>query len=121
MDYTSLHTRILATVEKWGTAVTFSTGGRGTYDSATDTWVATEASGPVTGKAVEVPGDLEEYQSLELIPSQTLTLMFVPDDLGDVPALNSRVTWAGAARTVRAIRPIRPDGTVLAARVMVTA
>lgn len=106
MDYVAKHTKALQKVRDNGAPVTFSQ--------------PYPATGNITGQAVELPGDPEEYQALELIGQEPITLFFVPDVFGDSPALRSVVPWAGKDRVVARIFPIRPDGTMIAARVVAT-
>jgi hypothetical protein len=116
MSYTATHGRALRTVTKKGTAVTFTLTTPGTYDETTDTW-STPVTDTCAGYAVEMEGDPKEYA--DLITQNPATLFFTPSTFGDLPALDSVGTWAGASRTVKRIFPLRPDGTVIAARVIV--
>lgn len=118
MDYVALHASLLQRLKKLGTAVTVGSADSGAvYNPSTDSWTG-GAVNDIPGFAVEVPGDPEEYQTLELITAQPATLLFVPVTFDSTPALGMGVTWAGTARTVRAVRPIRPDGRFVGGRLL---
>lgn len=91
-------------------------GGGGTYDPDAG-WQENPEAG-VNGKAVELPGEAQEYEALELIGTDAVTLLFVPTVMGELPRLGYDGTWAGKVRTVRQVFPIRPAGTALLARVV---
>lgn len=118
-DYSRLHARTLRKMRKRGARAVFTSLANSLYNPVTDRF----GSGPgprVEGYAVEVPGDLTEYAELGLIQSEPVTLMFAPTTYGETPALGTVVTWAGKGRTLRAIRPIRPAGVLVAARLVLT-
>lgn len=118
MNYTAKHAQALKKVERDGVAVEFKRSTPGVYNPETDTHSPpTEQS--VLGFAVELPGDPEEYAELELIPLEPVTLLFVPEVMGETPMQNGQVYWAGKTRTVKQIFPYRPAGVLLAARVIV--
>lgn len=112
--YATDHASALTDVTEAGAAVTFSKTTPGTYTESTDSW-----STPVTTScpmsAVEVPGDDQEYAALDLIQMNPVTLFAVPTTFGDLPTLDMTGTWAGAGRSIKKIRPLRPDGTVIGA------
>jgi len=119
MDYAEKHRQALEKLTDKGVAVQFSTEGAGDYDPLTDTWSGGSDSA-VGGRAVEIPAEPEEYELLDLVPGQDITLMFVPTVYGQVPPLNSSIQWAGAKRTVKRVLPIRPDGNAILSRVVVS-
>lgn len=112
-----LHTAVLKTVRNKGTAVTVTRASDEVYDE-TDS-VASGSSSDISGYAVEILGDPEEYAATELVGSAPATLWFVPETPGSLPTLRSTVPWAGETKTVRAAYPVRPDGTGIAARLVV--
>jgi hypothetical protein len=118
MDYTLKHSQALKKLAAKGAPVIFSISTPGTYVEATD-----EYTDPVfeeiAGQAVEIPGDPEEYKSMELLGTEAVTLFFVPTVFGATPKLHMSVDWAGALRTVSQIFPIRPAEELIAARVIV--
>lgn len=116
MSYAATHTRASRTMAKKGAAVTWSLTTPGTYDSETDTYTTPVTDG-CSGSAVEMDGDPAEYA--DLIALNPSTLFFTPTTYGDLPVLESTGTWAGATKTVKKIFPLRPDGTVIAARLVV--
>lgn len=112
------HARVLRSLQGRGAAVRFSAGVTGgVYDPQTDTWSGGQVVA-VEGIAVEVPGDLQEYEALEVIGKGATTLTFVPTTFGQAPGKGSAVQWAGRTRTVRAVRPVQPAGQAIAARVV---
>lgn len=117
MSFEGKHSDALAKVRRYGAPVSFDTTTPGEYNPATDTQEDPVVSS-VAGHAVETPGDPEEYEVLELIGTGAVTLMFVPTVYGETPKLGSTAHWAGALRTVKQIFPIRPDGVLIAARVI---
>lgn len=102
-----------------GAAVAFSVVGEGDYNDETDEFEP-PVNSSVPGLAVEVPGDPEEYERLGLIKANPVTLIFVPDTIGQAPPLHSHVSWAGTRRIVQSVLPYRPAGVVAAARVVLT-
>lgn len=119
MPYVAEHADALQKVDEKGAPVTFTKETPGTYDAETDEFVGPTQT-TVQGHAVEIPGDPEMYEQLELILSQAITLLFVPTTIGQLPSVESTVIWAGKVFTVKEFVPIRPDGTAIAARVIVT-
>jgi hypothetical protein len=117
-QYAATHARALAAVATKGAPVTFTHTTHGAHTPSTDAFSAPSVV-TVTGKAIEDEGDPEEYRALELIGQSPATLFFVPDTLGQLPPRQSAVSWAGSDRTVREVFPLRPDGTAIAARVVV--
>ena len=117
MDYVAKHSSALAKVRDAGVLVSFDTVTPGVYDPTTDTQDPPVRSS-VEGYAVEIPGDPEEYKALELIPAHPITLMFVPNVLGETPVIGSTITWAGELRTVNQQFPIRPAELTIASRVI---
>jgi hypothetical protein len=73
----------------------------------------------ITGYAVELPGDPEEYAALELIQRNPATLFFVPDHPLQADMIGLFVEWAGRTRIVDKRFPIRPTGVMIAARLIV--
>jgi hypothetical protein len=118
MDYTQKHLDALEKVTEKGAPVSFDAEGTGAYDELTDTEVEVPGSS-VAGFAVEIPGNADEYEALELIGHEAVTLFFVPTVMGQKPAKNSKVNWAGALRTVKENFPIRPAGVYFAGRIIV--
>lgn len=116
MSYATDHADALADVTEAGTAVTFSLTSPGTYDATTETYSGGSTTS-CAGYAVEMEGDPKEYA--DLITQNPATLFFTPSTFGDLPLIDSVGTWAGLSRTVKRIFPLRPDGTVIAARLVV--
>jgi hypothetical protein len=102
---------------KKGAAVTF-TKVTSTVDPTTD-----QSSSPVTttvtGRAMQVDGDPDTYEKLELVESENPTLLFSPDTVGQLPDLGSSVPWGGASYVVKNRKPLAMNGTATAAMVVV--
>lgn len=97
-------------------SVTFS---RTTQTYTPTTGTMTSATTTVVGNAVRVRGDAEVYKSLGLIQSEAPTLFFTPTTYGQCPQPGDTVNWSSTTYTVRDVNPIAPDGTVIAARVVI--
>ena len=74
----------------------------------------------VSGVALQIKGDPEEYESLKLIEKAALTLLFVAETYGDSPPLGASCEWGGLRYQVEAIRKLAPDGTAVLSRVIVS-
>lgn len=112
------HLKALRKTTARGSAVTFSITTPGEHDPLTDTYGDPTVT-TVEGFAVEIPAEPEEYEAFSLTIESSLMLFFVPTIIGQKPAMGSVVTWAGSPRTVKGVLPIRPDGTIIAAKVIV--
>lgn len=118
MGYAATHANALATAKRKGEAVTFSLANPGTHTPSTGTFSGA-ATSTVTGYAVRSRGDPKVYEALKLTPREAPTLFFVPSTYGQLPAMNAKVPFESVTYTVRSIDPIAPDGTAIAARVVV--
>ena len=116
-SYATEHASALADVGAAGASVTFTLASAGTYAS-TGTWSGA-ATSTVTGQAVRVKGDPKVYAALELVESEAPTLRFVPTTYGQVPSLNSKVTWNSTVYTVKHVQVVAPNGTAILSRVVV--
>ena len=74
----------------------------------------------VSGVALQVKGDPEEYEALKLIEKATLTLLFVAETYGEFPPLGAFCEWGELRYQVEAIRKLAPDGTAVLSRVIVS-
>lgn len=102
-----------------GAPVVFSHGTSGTYDAATD--ITTGGSVvEVTGTAMQIDGNPEQYAALGLIQSENPTLLFRPAVIGVLPVLGSTVAWGGETLTVKDVEPLAMNGVATAARVRVS-
>jgi len=117
MTYAPQHASASRLVGRKGGAVSFTTTTR-THGGSTGTSTATTAT--MTGYAVRVRGDARQYERLNLVESESPTLLFVPDTYGDIPELGAKVTWGGSDYTVRAVEATAPDGTAVLSRVVVS-
>lgn len=120
--YISDHRDALSDVKAAGSAVTFRKVVPEHYDPDSDTTVP-EAVVTVSGYAIKrraKADDLRKYRRLELIESEAPYLFFVPNVYGTIPLLGSTVEWMGSLHTVRDCDPVAPDGTAIAAYVVVS-
>ena len=74
----------------------------------------------VSGFALQIKGDPEEYEALKLIEKAALTLLFVSETYGDSPPLGASCEWGELRYQVEAIRKLAPDGTAILSRVVVS-
>ena len=74
----------------------------------------------VSGVALQIKGDPEEYEALKLIEKATLTLLFVAETYGDSPPLGAFCEWGSQRYQVEATRKLAPDGTAVLSRVIVS-
>lgn len=118
VSYAQTHARAKSTVADAGADVTFTLTTPGTYDATTDTYSA-GSTASIAGNAVRTAGDPQQYADLGLSLEEAPTLFFTPTTYGQLPAPTYQVTWGGLSYTVRAVRPIAPSGTAIAARVVV--
>lgn len=106
--------------------VTFTRGAPGVYDPATDTWSAGSVT-TITGSAIQVKGDPQKYQALELVMSTNPTLLFTPSVYPlrafteEFVLPGDHVDWNGVTFTVKDVDPVAPDGFVIVARIVVGA
>ena len=115
--YATEHAGALADIRAAGVAITFTSNAE-TYTASTDT-TTTGAAQTVTGAAIRVKGDPTEYESMKLVQTGLVTLLFAPDTYGDRPELGNSVTWEGAGYTVVGVNPLAPDGTDILSRVVI--
>lgn len=115
--YATEHASALADIRAAGVDVTFTLSDS-TYAPSTDATSAPTTS-TVTGAAMRVKGDARMYESMKLVQSGLVTLLFAPDTYGERPALGSIVEWEGADAVVVGVNPLAPDGTDILARVVI--
>ena len=102
---------------------TFSRVSPGTYDAATGTYTSPVTT-TITGSAIEVKGNPQQYAALGLTQSGAPTLLFTPTDYelqsytDEFVLPGDQVEWNGQPFTVKAVFPIAPDGIVIMARVI---
>lgn len=99
-----------------GVAVVFTKVIPGTYDPATDTsGAATTVT--VSGYAMRIQGNPDEYARLGLVQSEHPMLSFDPDTDGDLPTLGMTVPFGGETLTVENVNPCAMNGTATSAHV----
>lgn len=102
-----------------GKSVTFTHVAPGTHDPATAGFGAPVKT-TVKGYAMRIPGDPERYRALELIESEAPTLMFTPKTRGEMPAIDSRVTWGDLDYSVKHLDVVALNGTATSAKIVVS-
>lgn len=117
-DYTTVHANALSAVQGAGASVTFTHTSPGAYDDATDTY-STPTTSTVTGSAVQVAGDPDAYDRLSLIRSVAPSLFFTPDTLGALPAPGDSASWGSDTYVVKDVQALSPNGTAIAATVVI--
>lgn len=103
-------------VARKGAPVTFTHATPGTYDPATDRITGGSVE-TVTGVAMQIEGNPEQYAALGLIQSENPTLLFKPTTVGQMPVLGSTVVWGADTLTVKDVEPEAMNGTAKSARV----
>ena len=80
---------------KYGTQIT-----QGAYadikDAGAEISFKKKSTTIVSGVALQIKGDPEEYEALKLIEKAALTLLFVSETYGDSPPLGSFCEWGGS-------------------------
>jgi len=99
-----------------GAAATFSWSTPGTYDPATDTTTGGSVA-TVSGFAMRIQGDPDEYNRLGLIQSEHPMLSFAPTTPGQLPPLGATVVFGGETLTVEDVNPCAMDGTPTSAHI----
>lgn len=96
-----------------------------TYTPATD--AATPVTTTITGDAIQTRGDWKQYKALNLVPYEMPNLFFTPTTYGlhagttEFVMPGDTVIWATKTWTVKGVRPIAPDGIVIAAHIIIGA
>lgn len=117
--YTADHIDALSAVQESGMAVTFTYRNPGTLDAATGLYTGSSTT-TVSGYAVRTRGNPKTYDRLTLKQSEAPSLFFVPSTFGALPLPGYEVTMGSVKYTVRDVDPVAPDGTALAARIVVS-
>jgi hypothetical protein len=99
-----------------GAAVVFTKIIPGTYDPATDTTTA-GTTVTVSGYAMRIQGDPDEYARLGLIQSEHPMLSFDPDTDGELPTLGMTVVFGAETFTVEDVNPCAMNGTATSAHI----
>jgi hypothetical protein len=71
----------------------------------------------VSGYAMRIQGDPDEYIRLGLIQSEHPMLSFEPDTLGELPALGSTVDFGADLLTVEDVNPCAMNGVATSAHI----
>jgi hypothetical protein len=118
-NYAPDHAAALADVADAGADADFTFEDPGTLDEATGLYTSASTT-TVSGKAIQTRGNPKTYERLSLKQSEAPSLFWVPDTLGQLPLPDYRITWGGRALVARDIDPIAPNGTAIAARIVVS-
>lgn len=103
-----------------GVLKTFSKTVPGTYDASTDTSTSPTTLS-VQGYTMQIAGDPDLYNRLQLIESDNPTLLFRPIVPGQIPVLGMTVAWGNdPALTVKYVTPLAMNGTPEAAKLVVS-
>ena len=74
----------------------------------------------VSGVALQIKGDPEEYEALKLIQKEALTILFVAETYGEFPPLGASCEWGQLKYQVEASRKVAPDGVPILSRVIIS-
>lgn len=116
MTYVAEWAGALSDIQDAGQAVVF-TRTRNIEDTATG--LITPVTTTISGSAVRIRGTPSVYDKLKLIESTSPTLLFAASTFGDLPRIGDTTVW-GVGMRVRDVEPVRPDGTTLIARIVVS-
>lgn len=84
----------------------------GDYDDTTDT-PSNPVDITVDGTAIEISGDFTEYERMNLIKQDPVTLLFIPDTDREEPAAESGILWEGRQFKVRKVRTLALGAKVI--------
>lgn len=99
-----------------GVAVVFTKVIPGTYNPVTEE-TGSSTTVTVSGYAMRIDGDPDQYARLGLIQSEHPMLSFEPDTLGELPTLGMTVPFGGETFTVEDVNPCAMNGTATSAHV----
>ena len=102
-----------------GVPVTFTKETPGAYNAVTDAYT-TPTTASIVGRGVQLSNDEIQYREAGLITTETFTILFIPDTIGDEPEIGSQLTWDGVVSTARLIHPFRPDGNSIGTKVVLS-
>lgn len=119
-NYSPDHAGALADIRAAGAPVSFVKEIAGDHDETSGTFTGPSQS-VVSGHAIRKNADPELYNSLNLRPEKTLTLLFAPSVYGEEPDLDSKILWVdGKEYAVKMTDPVAPDGNVIISTVVVS-
>ena len=99
--YAEIATRALATITRRGADATI----------LADTWRGGVIAADVPVKAIEIPGDPDTYQTLNLVASNPVTLLVAASGLTVRIEAGVQIAWGGVVYTTKLATPVVPDGT----------
>ncbi len=106
-------------------AVVFTREKPGTFDPLTETH-STPTSSSIACKAVQIDGDPDRYEALGLSLITMPTLLVIPNAVGlaantDAFVRPGDTVWNNVTMTVKDVDPVAPSGSVVSARIVVSA
>lgn len=118
MSYADDAAGALADIKDAGSAVSFTRTVQ-VIDPTTEQPSAPSVT-TVTGAALQVHGDPQQYERMKLTEKKPLTLLFAPDTYGTLPSLGSELAYQGDGYVVRSVDPVAPDGVAIIAKVVLS-
>jgi len=119
MSYAGEHSGALSDVREAGVALTFTSTVLGDESSA-GKFADAPVTTTVSAFGTEDGGDAKEYERLGLTPLEAPRLFVVCETYGDIPPLNSKVSFGpGAEYNVKSVKPYRPDGVAIFSYVII--
>lgn len=100
VKYNAIAVRALATIKRNGSDVTL----------LADAWRGGSIATDVTVKAVEVPGDPDTLEALNLVALNPVTLLIAAYGLSARLAAGVQFRWGGTVYTTKLATPVVPDG-----------
>jgi hypothetical protein len=117
--YAADHASALADVREAGAAVTFTRKTPGTLDEATGLHASASAT-TIAAYAIDAFAGSGKTPGVPVLKeNEELALFCVPVTIGQLPAPSDTVTWNSITYIVRRVLALQPDGTPIAATVMV--
>ncbi len=118
-SYATEHAGALADILAAGASATIVATTQAHTESTDAIGTPTEPS--QTGAAMRVTGDPRAYAQLTLKEEEAATLLFAPTTYGDESALKlgAKITSAVCTGRIRSIAPIKPNGSLIMARLVV--
>lgn len=98
--YEPISIRALATITRKGALIVF----------LADAWTGGSIAAATSGRAIEIPGDPDEYRALGLVESNPVTVIVAANGLSITPKPGTRFTWVAKTYTVKTAVPVGPDG-----------
>jgi hypothetical protein len=98
--YNTIAKRALATITKKGATCTL----------IADAWKSGDIAADIAAKAIEIPGDPDTYQALNLVAMNPVTLLIAAYGLTARLKAGVQFRWGGEIYTTKLATPLVPDG-----------